>query len=179
MSSSHAMDEKPLPGAFILETAEYGLKASSILFDFPPSGKFKDLASKISLSATVLSSVGKEMNQNASCFKENFQEKFEHITLKCAEKYHIVLAAVEKACSFVKNEEVEGTESGPQKPWKRFLTALDMDKDKKKFEDFQDHLDESFMQALTLQRIVSLIVLQIRAQKYTPSPERHRIATKS
>jgi hypothetical protein len=40
--------------------------------------------------------------------------------------------------------------------------------DKEKFEEFQESLNESWLRALMLQYIVSLVVLQIRAQKYVP-----------
>jgi hypothetical protein len=160
------MDAKTLPGTFILEAAENGLKAASILATFVPSQKSRDLASRISLSACVLSEVGKEVNQNANCFKENFQKTFEHVPIKCKEQYEKVIAAVAKASSFIGSVPEEGIVHVPQKPWKRLLSALDMDKEK--FEEFQESLNESWLRALMLQYIVSLVVLQIRAQKYVP-----------
>jgi hypothetical protein len=157
------MDAKLLPGTFMLEGAECGLKAASILSGFAPTPKSTELASKISLSATLLSEIGREVNQNANCFKESFQQTFEHVPMKCKSQYEAVLAAVEKASSFEKGDGSEGTEQPSRKPWKRFLSALDMDKDK--FEAFQERLDESWVRVLMLQYIVSLVVLQIRAQK--------------
>jgi hypothetical protein len=160
------MDAKPLPGAFILEAAQYGLKAVSILASFAPSQKSRDLASRISLSACVLSEVGKEVNQNASRFKENFQKIFEHVPIECKEQYEKVIAAVSKASSFIGSVPQEGIVHVPQKPWKRLLSALNMDNEK--FEEFQESLNESWLRSLMLQYIVSLVVLQIRAQKYVP-----------
>jgi len=157
------MDAKPLPGDFILEAAEDGLKTASILSSFALSPQSKGLASDIAHSATLLSEIGKEVNQNASCFKENFQKTFEHVPMKCKEHYQKVLKAVEKASSFEKGDAVEGIKHTSRKPWKRLLSALDMDKEK--FEKFQDSVDGCFLSALMLQSIVSLIVLQIRAQK--------------
>ncbi len=157
------MDAKPSIGGFILEAAECGLKAASLLSNFAPSVKSKDMAAKISLSATLLTEVGKEVNQNATCFKENFQSTFENFPRKCKQQYQQILTAVEKASSFPTVHTGEGTETTAQKPWKRFLSALDMDKDK--FKDFQESLNQSWERVLMLQRIVSLIVLQIRAQQ--------------
>ena len=157
------MDAKHLPGAFMLEAAEYGLKAASVLSSFAPTAKSKELASKISLSATLLSEIARQVNRNATCFKENFKENFEHIPMKCKEQYQAVLTAVEKASSFEKGDATEGTGQSPQKPWKRLLSALGVDKDK--FEAFQECFNESWSRVLMLQYIVSLIVLQIRAQK--------------
>jgi hypothetical protein len=171
---SITMDTKPLPGAFILGAADYGLKAASILTSFAPSRKSKDLASKLSISATVLSEVGKEVNKNASCFKENFQKTFEHVPMKCQEKYEKVLAALEKASSFTKREPpIEGIVivNIPQTPWSRFLSELHMDKHA--FRGFQESLDQAWLQALMLQYIVSLVVLQIRAQKYVSNSKFH------
>jgi hypothetical protein len=170
------MDAKPQPGAFLIEAADYGLKAASILTSFAPSKKSRDLASKLSISATVLSEVGKEVNKNASCFKDNFQKIFENVPIKCKEKYQKVLAALDKASSFTKmaRDPIEGIVfvNIPQKPWSRFLSELDMDK--YDFVMFEESLDEAWQQALMLQYIVSLVVLQIRAQKYVPIPKSHR-----
>lgn len=168
------MDAKPLPGAFLIEAADHGLKAASILTSFAPSKKSRDLASKLSISATVLSEVGKEVNKNASCFKDNFQKTFENVPIKCKEKYEKVLTALGKASSFTKREPVEGIVfvNIPQKPWSRFLSELDMDRFD--FLMFEESLDEAWQQALMLQYIVSLVVLQIRAQKYVPNSKSHR-----
>jgi len=56
-----------------------------------------------------------------------------------------------------------GTEDSPKKPWKRLLFVLG--KDKEELEEFGESLEESWQRALMLQNIVSLVVLQIRAQK--------------
>ena len=166
------MDAKPQPGAFLIEAADYGLKAASILTSFAPSNKSRNLASKLAISATVLSEVGKEVNKNASCFKDNFQKVFENVPIKCKEKYQKVLAALDKASSFAKREPIpiEGIVfvDIPQKPWSRFLSELDMDR----FDllMFEESLDKAWQQALMLQYVVSLVVLQIRAQKYVPNP---------
>ncbi|KAE9367219.1 hypothetical protein N431DRAFT_418365 [Stipitochalara longipes BDJ] len=164
--TTQIMDSKPLPGAFILQAAEHGLKAASILPSFSPSAKSKSLASKISLSATLLSEIGKQVNLTAACFKENFQQTFEHVPMKCEEQYVKVLKALEKASSFDKSDLEEGTPSKPQKPWERLRSALDMNK--AQFEEFRESLDESWHRVLMLQHIVSLIVLQIRAQNQEP-----------
>jgi len=158
------MDTQTLPGAFILEAAEHGVKAASFLFSFSPSAKSKELAAKISLSASLLSETGKQVNSSAACFKENFQTTFEHVPMRCQEQYLKLLKALETASSFDKRDIVAGTENAPQKPWKRLLAALNMDDDQ--FEEFQESLDECWLRGLMLQQIVSLIVLQIRAQKY-------------
>ena len=158
------MDAQLLPGAFILEAAEHGLKAASMLSSFSPSMKFKELTATISLSASLLSEIGKQVNFSAACFKENFQTTFEHVPMRCEEQYLKVLKALETASSFDKKDLVEGTEQKPQKPWNRLLSALNMDDDQ--FEEFQESLDESWLRVLMLQQIVTLIVLQIRAQKY-------------
>jgi hypothetical protein len=168
------MDANPQPGRFLIEAAEYGLKAASTLTSFAPSKKSRDLASKLSISATVLSEVGKEVNKNAGYFKDNFRKIFEHVPIQCKEKYEKALAALDKASSFTKRETIEGIVfvNIPQKPWSRFLSGLDMDK--YDFELFQDSLDDAWKQALMLQYIVSLVVLQIRAQKYVPNSNSHR-----
>ncbi len=71
-----------------------------------------------------------------------------------------VLKALETASSFDKRDVAQR----PQKAWNRVLEALNMDKCQ--FEEFQESLDECWLRGLMLQQIVSLIVLQIRAQKY-------------
>jgi hypothetical protein len=154
------MDQKIQPGTFILEAAESGLKAAATLSSFAPKA---DLASKLSLSATLLSQIGKEVNENADCFKGNFQRMFENVPMRCKKEYEKVLVGLEKAMTWKKGEAVEGTGEVPKKPWKRLLSAMDMDK--YEFEEFEESLEASWLRALMLQYIVSLIVLQIRARK--------------
>jgi hypothetical protein len=156
------MDAKILPGEFILEAAELGRKTAAALSSFASSVKVKDLASKLSLSATLLFQVGKEVNGHAKCFTTNFMQTFEHITRRCETEYDTVLTALDKASSWRKDD-AEEYEELPKKPWKRFLFALGMDDDE--FEEFEEKLNESWVRALMLQQIVTLIVLQIRAQK--------------
>ncbi len=171
------MDAKPQPGRFLIEAAEYGLKAASTLTGFAPSKKSRHLASKLSISATVLSEVGKEVNKNAGYFKDNFQKIFEHVPIKCQEKYEKVLAALDNASSFRKREPIEGIVyvNIPQKPWSRFLSELVVEN--YEFGLFQDSLDDAWKQALMLQYIVSLVVLQIRAKKYVPNSNSQRAVT--
>ena len=157
------MEPKSLPGDFILETADFGLQVAAKLTGFVPSAKSKDFTNKISMSATLLSEVGREVNRNAICFKENFPATFEQLTTKCKQEYGIVLAALVKAMSWKKGESVEGTEKLPIGSWKRVIHALAMDKDK--LENFEKALGDSYVRALALQYMVSLVVLQIRAQK--------------
>ena len=151
------------PGDFILEAADFGLQVAAKLIGFVPSAKSKDFATMISMSATLLSEVGKEVNRNATCFKENFPATFEQLTMKCKNEYETVLAALVKAMSWKKGESVEGTEELPTGSWKRVIHALAMDKDK--LENFEKALGDSYVRALALQYMVSLVVLQIRAQK--------------
>jgi hypothetical protein len=156
------MDQRVLPGDFILEAAALGRKTAAALSSFSSSVKVSNVASKISLSATLLSEIGKEVNRNEACFKANFQKTFEHVPMKCEKEYDTLLNALDKATSWRKDE-IVGTEDPPKKPWKRILFALGMDESE--LEEFGESLEESWLRALMLQQIVSLIVLQIRAQK--------------
>jgi len=167
----NVMDQRPQPGAFILETADTGLAVAAGLSCFGASSKVKDLASKVSLSATLLTEIGREVNQNGEFFKNNFQEKFENVMVKCKTEYEVVLAGIEKANSWKKEDSVEGVEDPPRKAWKQLMWALRMDDDE--FEEFEEALDESFRQALMLQLVVWLVVLQIRAQKRDLTPSEH------
>jgi hypothetical protein len=156
------MDQRVLPGDSILEAAELGRRTAAALSSFSSSVKAFSLASLISLSATLLSEIGKEVNRNEACFKANFHKTFEHIPMKCEKEYNTLLNAFDKAASWRKDD-VVGTEDSPKKPWKRLLFVLG--KDKEELEEFGESLEESWQRALMLQSIVSLVVLQIRAQK--------------
>jgi hypothetical protein len=158
------MDQSRQPGSFILEAADQGLKLAAALTHFGSSQRVRDLASKVSLSATVLTEVGREVNHNAEYFKSAFQEKFGNVTLKCEKEFERLLAAIEKANTGTKNEFNEGlVEFPPKNAWKRLLWAMSMDEGE--FDDFKDSLDELFYQAAMLQYVIGLVILQIRGQK--------------
>jgi len=156
------MDEPVSPGYFILQAAELGLRTAAAVLGFAPSYKAKKLASKLSLSATLLSEVGKEVNRNEGCFKNNFQQTFEHVAVRCEKEYNTVSNALDRATSRRKDDVVRAEES-PKKPWKRLMFELGMNDNQ--FEEFEETLDESWARALMIQHVVSLIVLQVRAQK--------------
>ena len=157
------MGQQRSPGDFILEAADAGLRAASALSHFGSSQRIKDLASKISLSATVLTEVGREVNRNADDFRDAIREKFRNITLRCEKDYGTVLTAIDKANSWSKDETREESEDPPKRSWKRLLWALGMNEGE--FDDFNDSLDESIEQAVLLQYTVMLVILQIHGKR--------------
>jgi hypothetical protein len=157
------MGQQRSPGDFILEAADAGLRVAFALCHFGSSQRIKDLASKISLSATVLTEVGREVNRNADDFKDAIQEKFRDITLRCEKDYGIVLAAIEKANSWTKDESLEETEDPPKNSWKKLLWALGMNE--REFDALIDSLDDSMGQATMVQYTVMLVIFQIRGKK--------------
>jgi hypothetical protein len=57
------MDPPRQLGSFILEAADQGLKLAGILAHLGSGQRIRDLASKVSLSATILTEVGREVNR--------------------------------------------------------------------------------------------------------------------
>jgi len=157
------MGERRAPGDFILEVADSGLLAASSLIHSGCRQIIKDLATKISLSATVLIQVGREVNRNADDFTEAFQEKFMSITSRCENDYRIVRAAVEKINSWTKDEARDESEELPKKTWQKLLWALGMNE--REYDDLDNSIDESMEQAVLLQCIVKLLILQIYGKK--------------
>ena len=157
------MSQQRSPGAFILEAADTGLRAASALSHFGSSQRIKDLASKISLSATILTEVGREVNRNADDFKDVIQEKFLNITLRCEKDYSIVLTAIWKAKSWKRDESQEESEDPPRNSWKKLLWALGMNE--RELDDLNDSLDQAIEQVTMLQHIVRLVIFQIRGKE--------------
>jgi len=158
------MDHSQQPGSFILKAADEGLKLAAALSHFASGQRTRDLASKISLTATILTEVGREVNHHAGYFKTTLQKKFQNVTTKCEKDFDRVLSAIDKANTWKSGDSGEGSiELPPKKAWKRLLWAMSMNETE--FDDFDDSLDESMTQAAMLQCIVALVVLQIHGQQ--------------
>tara|TARA_R110002060_G_scaffold66906_1_gene75655 strand:- start:883 stop:1356 length:474 start_codon:yes stop_codon:yes gene_type:complete len=157
------MAQTRCPGSFILEIADTGLAVTTLLSRFGSGYRLKNLANSISLSATLLIEVGRDVNKNEAFFKDNFQAKFEGALAKCKKEYEQVVAAVEKVNSWEKDETDETKEGPPKKPWKKLAWGLGMTNSE--FSDFEDELDESYKIAMMAQVIVQLVILQVNANK--------------
>lgn len=156
------MGERRAPGDFILETADSGLRVASSLIHSGSRQRIKDLASKISLSAAVLTQVGREVNRNADDFTDAFEAKFTSITSRCEKDYQTIGASIEKINSWTKDETRDDSEGPPKKTWKKLLWALGMNESE--FDDLDNSLDETMEQAVLLQSIVKLLILQIHGK---------------
>ncbi|PVH69273.1 hypothetical protein DL98DRAFT_522295 [Cadophora sp. DSE1049] len=157
------MAQARCPGNFILDIANTGLGVTASLSRFGSGYRVKNVANSISLSATLLIEVGRDVNKNEAFFKDNFEAKFQGALAKCKKEYEQVVAAVEKVQSWKKDETDETKEGPPKKPWKKLAWGLGMTDDE--FSDFEDELDESYKIAMMAQVIVQLVILQVNAQK--------------
>lgn len=162
------MAQARCPGNFILDVANTGLGVTASLSRFGSGYRVKNVANSISLSATLLLEVGRDVNKNEAFFKDCFEVKFHSALAKCKKEYEQVVAAVEKVQSWKKDETDETKEGPPKKPWKKLAWGLEMTDDE--FSDFEDELDESYKIAMMAQVIVQLVILQVNAQKRELSP---------
>ncbi|KAK0117363.1 hypothetical protein ONS96_013194 [Cadophora gregata f. sp. sojae] len=157
------MASKRCPGNFILDIANTGIGVTASLSRFGSGYRVKNVANSISLSATLLIDVGRDVNKNEGYFKDNFEAKFHVALAKCKKEYEQVVAAIEKVQSWKKDETDETKEGPPKKPWKKLAWGLGMTDDE--FSDFEDELDESYKIAMMSQVVVQLVILQVNAQK--------------
>jgi hypothetical protein len=156
------MDPKFSPTAFIYEAANTGLAAVAALSSFSSDRRIKDLAATMSLSASLLSEIGRTVDGNEGYFKSDFVLRFEKLIDKCKKKYEMVLAGLEKANSWKKLDSAGATEPA-KKRWEKLQWALDMKADE--IHEFEDSLNESYNQVSMLQSVVMLVILQMHAQE--------------
>ncbi|CAL3973451.1 unnamed protein product [Diplocarpon coronariae] len=157
------MDRKRQPGNFILEIGNMGLELTASLTCFGAGNRVRNLANSISLSATLLSEAGREVNNHAEIFKDNFQSKFEGALLKCKKEYEQCYAAIDKVNSWKKDETDDTAKDIPKRPWKKLAWGLEMTDGE--FSDYEDELEESFKVAMMAQVIVQLVILQVQARQ--------------
>jgi hypothetical protein len=154
-------------GASVLGIASAGIAVATTLIRFSTSysgssEKIEDLSSRVSLTATILTTVGNTIDNHKDYFKQdNFREKFGRVTDRCKKDYSVLDAALHRAKGKV--EDV-GLGSGREQrvrrlaPWKKLIWALGGEE---RMKDLQSSLEESKSQVLMMQSAASLIVLQI------------------
>lgn len=130
--------------------------ANSLLFRCQ-NWRIKDLAATVSLSANLLAQAAATIAKHQSYFLDSFVEKFGSVATKCESDYLLIQGILRQL------DQAEHGASVPTKPWKRFLWAVSMEG--ADFDDLEESLEKSHAQALMLQAVVSLIVLQIQAQE--------------
>lgn len=155
----------------ILGIASTGISVATTLIRFSvsyrgASEEIEDLSSRVSLTATILTTVGNTIENNKDYFKEdNFREKFGRVTDRCEKDYGTLMVALSKAKS---NVEVVGL--GPQRErdvrkmtaWRKLIWALGGEE---RMTDLRSSLEESKTQVLMMQSAASLIVLQILGRR--------------
>src|SRR5271168_5371554 len=96
-------------GASILGIAGAGISVATTLIRFSVSyrgsvERIEDLSSRVSVTATILTTVGNTIENHKDYFKEdNFREKFGQVTDRCEKDYGIIGAALNKAKSEVED----------------------------------------------------------------------------
>lgn len=156
-------------GASILGIASAGISVATTLIRFSVSYSgsaetIENLSSRVSLTATILTTVGNTIENHKDYFKEdNFGEKFGRVTDRCKKDYGILGQALRKARS-----EVEDVGSERERrvrrmtPWRKLVWALGGED---RMKDLQSSLEESKTQVLMMQSAASLIVLQILGRR--------------
>lgn len=157
------MTQNRSPGNFILEAADTGLAAVASVSYLGPSQKIKKLAAKISLSASLLTTVGREVNKHEGYFKDNFPEKFEILAVKCQKEYEKILAGIEKSNSWKEGDSGEEADKPPKQQWKKLMWALGLKEDG--MYDLEESLNKAFHRAVLLKGVVFLVVLQMHGQE--------------
>jgi hypothetical protein len=156
-------------GASVLGIASAGISVATTLTRFSISyngsaEKIEDLSSRVSLTATILTTIGNTIENHKDYFKEdNFREKFGRVTDRCKKDYGILGQALNKA-----KGELDGLGSERERkvrkmtPWRKLIWALGGEE---RMKDLQSSLKESKTRVLMMQSAASLIVLQILGRK--------------
>lgn len=151
-------------GASVLGIAGAGISVATTLIRFSVSykgstQKIEDLSSRVSLTATILTTVGNTIESHKDYFKEdNFRDKFGRVTDRCKKDYEALGKALHKAKSEANEVGSETWVTRKMTPWRKLLWALGGEEQMK---DLQSSLEESKSQVLMMQSAASLIVLQI------------------
>ena len=156
-------------GASVLGIASAGISVASTLMRFSASykssaEKIEDLSSRVSLTATILTTVGNTIENHRDYFKEDdFREKFGRVTERCKKDYGLLGQALSKARSEVE-ELASERERKVRKmtPWRKLIWALGGEE---RMRDLQSSLEESKSQVLMMQSAASLVVLQILGRR--------------
>src|SRR5947207_2106576 len=148
-------------GASIISVATAGISVASSLVHFTISyrnstKKLEALASRVTLSATILTEVGNTIKENEQYFKKNeFDKKFGSVLNRCNADYETLREAVSKASLGRLT-----TEQGPAKDgnrrtdpkkmsaWRKLAWALGGED---AIQDLKKSLDESVSQVLMMQ----------------------------
>jgi hypothetical protein len=156
-------------GAAILGIASAGISVATTLIRFSVSysgsaEKIEDLSSRVSLTATILTTVGNTIENHKDYFKEdNFRDKFGRVTDRCKKDYGILGQALSKAKGEVENLGSERERTVKRlTPWKKLIWALGGEE---RMKDLQSSLEESKTHVLMMQSAASLIVLQILGRR--------------
>ena len=151
--------------ASVLGIASAGISVATTLIRFSLSykgsvKKIEDLSLRVSLTATILTTVGKAIESHKDFFKEDdFKEKFGLVIDRCKKDYGTLSVALDQARSAA--YDVGSGRGGLVKkmtPWKKLVWALGGEE---RMKDLQSSLEESKSQVLMMQSAASLIVLQI------------------
>lgn len=158
----------PSPGAFILDAANAAEQVVVGLSHLKYQYRIKDLAATVSLAANFFSRAGKEVNENSTFFKGNFEEMFVKFTQKCTSNFEIILTALEKARSYKKGfgdfrEDACEMAEPPKEPWERLLWGLGMSE--READNFETEVERLAEGSEVLLNVVSLVVLQKIAQR--------------
>jgi hypothetical protein len=152
-------------GASVLGIASAGISVATTLIRFSVSysgsaEKIEDLSSRVSLTATILTTVGNTIETHKIYFKEdNFKGVWGRVINRCQTDYGNLEQALTKARSEVKDL-ASDRERKVRKmtPWRKLVWALGGEE---RMKDLQSSLEESKTQVLMMQSAASLIVLQI------------------
>lgn len=131
-------------GASVLAIAGAGISVATTLIRFSVSystsaKKIEELYSRISLMATILTTIGKTVENHKDFFKEdNFKELFGKVINWCEKDFGIVAEALRKAKGEVENSKSDG---------KRGLA--EKEKGKGKFEDSRSKLESKVVERMT------------------------------
>jgi hypothetical protein len=104
--------------------------------------KIENLSSHVSLTATILTTVGNMIENHKDYFKEdNFREKFGRVTERCKKDYEVIRQALSKARSDAKDVgEERQRRVWRMTPWRKLIWALGGEE---RMKDLQSSLEES------------------------------------
>ena len=164
------MASKPSPGSFLMETASIGFTIVTSILNLGASRKLKDLAAEISLSASLLSEAGREVDQNSRYFSGTFESKFKIITEKCRTEYEKVRAALEAVQSYdtpipaIRNNVMYISDQPPSQPWKKLVWGLEKSQydSSKVVEEIKGCSEQAWM----INYVILLVVIQKHAQEW-------------
>jgi hypothetical protein len=153
-------------GASIIGIAGVGVSVVTALTKFSISykesdNKIQELASRVSLTATILQAIGDTVKENEAGFKEEaFMITWKEVLDACAGIYGKLSVAISKAKG---KDMARGNSKKRLSTWNRLKWALGSEAEMK---DLESSLGKSAQQVMMMQQIIQLTAIKLLRKSY-------------